>query len=82
MNKTPLKTLQSSSGDWRVLRAPNPVRRLAQHSSTKSTKCMQQRRSTGREAFACLAVLEGIVRRMASHSIDARRYKIARSEAL
>lgn len=81
VNKTLLKTPWSSSGDWCLLRALN-AGCLARHSSTKSVECMQQRRSTGREVFVCLTVLEGIVRWTASHSIDARRYSVAKSEAL
>lgn len=43
---------------------------------------MQQRRRTGREIFAYLAIFEGVAKWTASHSIDERRYSVARSEGL
>jgi hypothetical protein len=72
----------SSSGDWCLFRLLDAGAPLAQNSSTRSAECMQQRKNTGCEVFASLAIFEGMATWTASHSIDARRYSVARAEDL
>jgi hypothetical protein len=53
-----------------------------EHSSTKSTQCMKIRGRTGFETLNTAKSSDGMVRRRASHIIDARRYRTARSDGL
>lgn len=82
MKKALFKIPWRSSGDEGVLNSSSVLRRLTQHSRSRSVECIQQRKSTVREICACLATLEGAASMMTSHSVDARRYSVVRSEAL
>lgn len=82
MKKALFKIPWHSSGDEDVLDSSSALRRLTQHSRSRSVECTQHRKGVVRGKCTCLATLEGAASITISHSMDARRYSVMRSEAL